>query len=81
MVNDAVRVRVIRAILGISSKEFSSRVGVTQGVITSWEKGRSRPQPKNKIELGRLCRESKIAFTASGFPVVVEDAPQEKNID
>ena len=35
-IDDAVRVRVIRAILGMSSKAFAARVGVSAGTLTAW---------------------------------------------
>jgi DNA-binding transcriptional regulator YiaG len=73
MVDDAVRIRVIRAILGVTSKEFASRVGVSKGVITGWEKGRYSPQRKSRVELMKICQEHKIAFLPSGYPIPLED--------
>lgn len=74
MISDAVRVRVIRALLGISSKEFASRVGVTAGVVTGWEKGRFCPQRRSRQALERICDLNKITFLPSGMPVLFEDA-------
>ena len=80
MVDDAQRIRVIRAILGMSSADFAARVGVTPGVITHWEKGRYGPQRKSRIALAEICQKERIAFLPSGMPVPVEDvmATQEK---
>jgi len=73
MVDDARRIRVIRALLGLTSREFASRVGVTPGVITGWEKGRFTPQRKSRIALAEMCQKAQIMFLPSGMPVPAED--------
>jgi len=72
-IDDAVRIRVIRAILGMSSKTFAARVGVSAGALTAWERGRATPQVLNRQELAKICQEHKIAFAPSGFPLPASD--------
>jgi transcriptional regulator with XRE-family HTH domain len=73
MVSDATRIRVLRALIGATSKEFAARVGVTPGVITSWEKGRATPQRDSRRELSKICQEENIMLMPSGMPVPAED--------
>jgi transcriptional regulator with XRE-family HTH domain len=80
VIDDAQRIRVIRALLGISGKELAKRVGVSQGVITSWEKGRNTPQRASRVELAKLCQEHKICFLPSGMPVPAEDIMSKQEI-
>ena len=66
---DAVRVRVIRAILGWSSKAFAESIGVSAGTLTAWEKGRTSPQGSRRDALAELCRQHSIGFTPTGYPL------------
>lgn len=68
MIDDATRVRCIRALLGITGKEFASRVGVSQTVVTSWEKGRGSPRRDKRAALELLCEKERIGFAPSGMP-------------
>jgi predicted transcriptional regulator len=68
MIDDATRIRVIMALLGITSKGLAERIGVTQGVVTGWTKGRFAPQRKNRAAIEKICAESKIMFLR-GMPV------------
>ena len=79
IIGDAARIRVIRAILGMDSKTFSSRVGVSPGTLTAWEKGRATPQRDKRKTLAELCQSSGIGFMPSGMPIPMSDllAPQE----
>lgn len=79
MIDDAARVRIIRAILGISATKLSEMVEVKPTTVTAWERGRSTPQRNKRLLLSRLCAEKGIAFLASGMPVPASDLlpPQE----
>jgi DNA-binding transcriptional regulator YiaG len=78
VIDEATRIRVVRALLGITSKELASRLEVTQGVITAWEKGRSTPRRMNRATLAQMCQKANIMFLPSGMPVPAEDLmPQE----
>lgn len=72
-INDAVRIRVIRALLGLDSKTFAKQLNVCAATLTSWEKGRSSPQGANKEVLAEVCRESGIGFTPTGCPLPIAD--------
>lgn len=72
-IDDATRVRVVRALLGMSSKEFAQKIGISQGCITSWEHGRTAPQGPHRHELAKLCHERKIGMLPSGMPVPFTD--------
>lgn len=72
MLDEATRIRVIMALLGITSKALAERVGVTQGVVTGWSKGRFAPQRRNRATLAQICQEENIMFLPSGMPVPAE---------
>lgn len=73
MVDDATRIRVIRALLGIDSRTFAARLNVSCGTITGWEKGRATPQRENRKILAEICQSAGIAFLPSGCPVPMSD--------
>lgn len=72
-IDDAVRIRVIRAVTGMDSKTFAARVGISPTSMTAWERGRTSPQGASKKALAELCHEYGIGFTPSGFPFPVAD--------
>ena len=69
IVNDATRIRIIRAYLGMESKAFAARLGVGPNTVTNWEHGRSSPTKNIREELARLCVLNGIGFLPSGYPV------------
>ena len=73
MVSDATRIRVIMALMGVTSKDLAIRVGVSQGVVTGWSKGRCAPQRKSRAALAEICQQEGICFLPSGMPVRIED--------
>lgn len=73
IVDDATRIRVVRAFLGMDSKSFSARIGVCVGTLTNYERGRSSPAQRPREELAKLCQENGICFTPSGYPLPVID--------
>jgi len=72
-ITDAVRIRVIRALLGMSCRKFADALNVSTASLTGWEKGRSVPRPRTRQELAKLCQKHGIAFMPSGFPIPVVD--------
>jgi DNA-binding transcriptional regulator YiaG len=68
-VTDAMRVRVIRAIIGVTSRQFCRMVGVSPTTLTSWEKGRAEPQRRKRVILAAICQQNSIAFLPNGMPV------------
>ena len=42
--------------LGLTQGEFAARIGVSQGCVSRWEKGRHRPNPSVLLRLRRLGR-------------------------
>lgn len=66
IVNEATKIRVVRAILGMSSGDFAGRLGISAGTLTAWEKGRNSPQEAKKQVLAELCEQNGIAFSISG---------------
>ena len=71
--SDAMRVRVIRALLGMTSKQFAQKIGVSATTLTSWEKGRNTPQAHIRPRISDLCQEHGIAALPSGMPVPASD--------
>jgi DNA-binding transcriptional regulator YiaG len=78
-INDSTRIRVIRALIGMSSKDFAERIGVSSWTMTAYERGRSAPQGKKRDELAKLCQEHGLAFLPSGMPVSFSDCLLFKN--
>jgi transcriptional regulator with XRE-family HTH domain len=82
VIDDAIRIKVIRALLGISGKELAKRIGVTPGVVTGWEKRRFAPQRRSRAALAQICQENKICFLPSGMPCPAEDLmPAQENVN
>lgn len=73
IIDDALRIRLIRAMLGMSSAALARTLNVCAGTMTAWEKGRSCPQGENKRLLAQLCQEQGIAFSPSGYPFPAAD--------
>lgn len=69
MVTEAVRLRVIRAILGWDGKTFAEVLDVQPATITNWERGRSTPNSTNRKVLSRILSDHHIAIRPDGFPV------------
>ena len=72
MVDEATRIRVIRAIIGCDRKTLQEGLGVSANVVKNWENGTSIPQRKNRAALAKVCFEHNIAIRPDGFPVPVE---------
>jgi DNA-binding XRE family transcriptional regulator len=73
ILDEATRIRVVRALIGMSSKQFATRLGICAGTCTAWEKGRSTPQGTKRHALAELCQEHGIAFSPSGMPFPIAD--------
>ncbi len=73
IIDDAARVRIVRAILGIESREFAAKLGISAGTMTSWERGRSTTQREKRKVLAAICQENSICFLPSGMPVPHSD--------
>lgn len=72
-IDDSVRVRIIRLLLGIKSKELAARLGITAGALSSWETGRHCPQREKRKLLADICQKEGICFMPSGYPVPMSD--------
>lgn len=73
MIDDSTRVRVIMALLGITSKELAERIGVTQNAVTGWSKGRFSPRQRSRTALAEICYQERILFLPSGMPIFADD--------
>ena len=73
MIDDAARIRVIRAILNMTSRKFAGEIGVSPVTLCSWEQARTGPTLKHRNMLGRLCEARGIGFLPSGMPVPFKD--------
>ena len=73
MIAEDTRIRVVRALTGLTPGEFAARLGVTRQTVTTWERGRSCPGRTHRMQLQVLCEELKIGFTPSGMPVPFND--------
>lgn len=73
ILDDATRVRVIRAILGLNRRQMAEKVGVTPFTITDWETGRARPRGRLQDRMALVAHENGLAFLPSGMPVPAKD--------
>ena len=73
IVDDACRIRVVRAMLGMESREFAAKLVISAVTMTSWEKGRSTPQREKRKALASICQENGICFLPSGAAVFQSD--------
>lgn len=73
ILDDAQRIRVIRALLGMDSKSFATRLDICANTLTGWEKGRAVPKAAKRQALAELCSEQGIGFTPSGMPFPMAD--------
>jgi len=69
VIEEQVRIRVIRAIIGWDMKKLSARLDVNPNTITDWERGRSVPNSSNRKVLAEVCQEHGIGFRPDGYPV------------
>lgn len=72
MIEDATRIRVIKAILHMDSKAFATAIGVAQNTVTGWESGRSVPNQESRLAIAGLCMDRGIEFRADGMPLPKE---------
>jgi transcriptional regulator with XRE-family HTH domain len=73
--DDAARIRIIRALLGVNMRQFAEMVDVTPATVANWEKGRTFPQADKRLWLASKYRELGIGFLPSGMPVPAADLP------
>ena len=73
IIDDSAKIRVIRAMLGMESREFAAKLGISAGTMTSWEKGRSTPQREKRKVITEICQKYRIGFMPSGMPVPIDD--------
>ena len=72
MVNEATRMRVIRAILGVDMQTFARHFDVSPNTVRNWERGISIPNTINRKTLSGLLLKNRIAIRPDGFPVPSE---------
>jgi DNA-binding transcriptional regulator YiaG len=70
VIEEQVRIRVIRAIIGWDMKKIAARLDVNPNTVTNWERGRSVPNSSNRRVLAEICHENGIGFRADGYPVL-----------
>jgi DNA-binding XRE family transcriptional regulator len=75
-ISEATKIRVIRALTGMKTHEFATKLGVTPQTVTGWERGRFMPQKEFRIKLGEVCDKLGIGFMPSGMPCPVSDLYQ-----
>lgn len=69
LIDDATRIRVIRALVGMTTAQFAQRLAVRPDAVTQWEHGRLSPRTANQQRLRELCCERGIAILPCGMPV------------
>lgn len=69
IVEESVRWRVIRAILGVDKLAMAKRFKVSPNTIRNWECGRTVPNNINRKIISQICHEHNISIRPDGFPV------------
>lgn len=69
VISEAMRWRVIRAILGWDKNTLAKRMGINPNTIRYWENGRQSPNPASRKVFSEICHEHSIAIRPDGFPV------------
>lgn len=72
-IDDAMRIRLIRALLGMNSRTFAALLDIEPNTLTHWEKGVTTPNRTKRDILWTLCQEHGIAFSPSGYPFPLAD--------
>ncbi len=73
VVDDALRIRVIRAIAGMKQGEFCKRLGINPNTLSQWESGKHAPRGDGRKKLAQVCAELNISIRPDGFPVPVSE--------
>jgi transcriptional regulator with XRE-family HTH domain len=66
--NFARELAATRVRLGLTQNEFAARLGVSQGAVSRWEKGRHRPATEVLMRLGMLSPGTSPLFGARTTP-------------
>ena len=66
---ESTRIRLIHAYLGIPSREFAKKLGISSTTLTDWERGRSIPGLRGGKALARLMKRAGLELTPDGYPV------------
>ena len=72
MTDEATRIRVIIAMLDVTTKDFADMVGVNANSVTSWRNGHHIPQAGPRRAIAEIMKKHNIAIRPDGFPVPVE---------
>jgi DNA-binding transcriptional regulator YiaG len=72
-IDEATKIRVIRAILGLNVAAFANIMGTTPTSVWQWENGHASPQLRRRETLHKICKEHGIAISPSGYPFPVSD--------
>lgn len=70
MVDEGMKVRVIRAILNWEKGKLADHMGVTYATLANWEHGRSRPNRTGQKKIDEICQQHNIAIRPDGYPVL-----------
>lgn len=70
VVSEAVRWRVIRAIVGCTRVALAKQLGLNPNSIGQWEAGLHSPNSKSREAYAELCKKHNISIGPNGFPVV-----------
>lgn len=73
VIDSAAQIRIVRAMFGMTAIEFARKLGVSSASVANWESGRNLPQRAQRERFHALCRESGVAFLASGMPIPAQD--------
>jgi len=72
-ITEAKRIKIVRAMLAVSTQDFANRLQVFPLTICAWEHGRTSPNRDARAKLALIYAKEGIAFLPSGMPVPVSD--------
>ena len=57
----------LRLVLGLTQKDFSLQVGISQASVCKYENGSRRPGLSSSIKMQKLADDNKVKFDAFSF--------------
>lgn len=70
VITEAMRWRVIRAIVGCTRLALADELGVNANSIGQWEAGIHCPNQESRQKYAMLCKKHNISIRPDGYPVI-----------
>lgn len=70
MISEAIRLKIVRAILDMNQREFARAIGASNASVCCWEAGKTSLSRATRVRLHELCEASGIMFLPTGYPIL-----------